>query len=192
MIAGIHLLMLDRDGAQMHAGLDDPALEGRRAARLAIIEGEAADDAAVARRDRARPARAQAQRQHELAIAFPVRVAGDVGHLDRTLAIDRRAARADARPDRRAIDRVAIGAGQAGRCERPQPELIVDSDDRADHSWRQRLDPLAERRHDRRQFLAARDRFQGGVLQGLQTLDGIVTAHRDTRQDGRCHHAASA
>ena len=42
------------------------------------------------------------------------------------------------------------------------------------------------------EYLAARNRFQDGVLQGLQTLDGIVTTHWDTRRAGTRHHAAGA
>jgi hypothetical protein len=69
--AGLLVLVLDRDGAQMYAGRYDLAVELARAAGRPVIEREAADDAAVARLDRARPASRETERQRERPVGRP-------------------------------------------------------------------------------------------------------------------------
>ncbi len=95
VIAGADLVMLDRDGAEMDAGRDDLAFEFAGAARAREIEGEGADDAAVAGLDRGRPAGAQAERQGKAGIGRPKRIGGDVGDFDGLTAKHRGSAGAD-------------------------------------------------------------------------------------------------
>lgn len=98
VIAGADLVMLDRDGAEMDAGRDDLAFEQLRPAGPVEIEGEGADDAAVAGLDRRRPAGAQAQRQGQAGIGRPERIGGDVGDFDGLAAENGGSAGADAGP----------------------------------------------------------------------------------------------
>ncbi|MNL45025.1 hypothetical protein D3C87_1676400 [compost metagenome] len=71
MIALTNLLVLDGDGAQSHAGLDDTALELVRPAAGAIIEGKGAHDPVVPIADGRGPAGAQAQGLGQAAIVMP-------------------------------------------------------------------------------------------------------------------------
>ena len=104
MIAALRFVVLDGDRKQMHAGIDDRALEFGRAALGAIVEAEGRRDTAIARLDRARPARHEADRQDQVFIRSPQRIGRHVIDFDRLAQIGRSAAGADIRPDRKAGD----------------------------------------------------------------------------------------
>ncbi len=170
MIAGANLLVLDRDRAEMDAGLDDLALEFIGAARPVIVEGKAADDAPVAGLDGAGPAGPQAERQHEILEAPPERVVRDVGDADGLAAVDRGAAGADARADRDTRDGGRVGRRERRRGQRDEAPLLVERQDGADDARCDRFGTQAQAFHDGAQRLTAGDGHQDLVLQRLQTF----------------------
>src|ERR1700754_2215548 len=74
---------LDRESAQVDAGVDDLVVQAPRAATVAEIEGEGAGDAAALELDRDRPAGAKSRWKREMAKGRPQRIGRDVSDENR-------------------------------------------------------------------------------------------------------------
>ena len=92
---------------------------------LAVVERERAEHRAVGREDRRRPAGLQARFERELAEVAPERIGRDVGDAHALAAEGGRAARSDARADRRPVDRLAVGRRQARSRAVPQVHAVA-------------------------------------------------------------------
>lgn len=158
------LVTLDRDGAQMKAVAHDCLVNRGRTAWLAIVEGECPDRPSACVENRGRPAGAVTERQHQMAIAGPARVAGDIGDDNRLAQIGGRAARADVGADRDTVQHGRIGGRQAGRGEWVQPPFPVDQKDRACGVRRFLLHLQTQPCHGRIETLAGGDHLQDDVL----------------------------
>ncbi len=170
MDPGAGFFLLQRDPAQMDAGGDRDLLELVRSARRVIIEAEGAEHAVVARFDRARPARAQADRQRQRFVVGPQRVGLYIDDGNRLAAIGCGPARADAGTDRDAVEGGGIGRRQARRCERMQPSVRVHRHDGADRSGTERLDATTQEVHDLREVLAGGGRLEDFMLDVSQPI----------------------
>ena len=134
---------LDRERAEMQAGIDDAVMPMARRTGGTEIEREGADHTAVLGLDRRRPAGAQPDFQQPLLERLPARIGVDVERQHRFAVIRRGATRADLRADRHAVERARVIIGQARAAERVQQPLGVDVQDGGDHIRRDLLDETA-------------------------------------------------
>jgi hypothetical protein len=104
-------LAFDRDGGERGQPAHQLEVAPQRAARLAEVQCDGAEHAAVGSAHRRRPAGAQAGFHGRRPQVLPQRVAGDLGHDDLTVQEDRGGARTVARADRDA----ALGSQVARR-----------------------------------------------------------------------------
>ena len=98
---------LDRDAGQVRRQLDEVAVALRALAGLAVVERERAEQHAVGREERRRPAGAQLRLLGQLAEVLPERVGRDVRDADPLAEVGGGAARSDLRADRDAVHRLA-------------------------------------------------------------------------------------
>ena len=177
MVVLLHLRVRDGDRAQMHAGIDDLALERAWSALDRIIEGEGRGHAAGGIADRARPAGPQTQRQGKPGKAGPERIGGDVGNLHR-LALERRAAAgADAGADLQAVQRLAVMRRQRRGGQRVQLAVLIDEENGAGHAGRQNFDARAQQVGDDVELRTQGNRLEDFGLQLLQR-EMTVCPHR--------------
>ena len=94
---GASFLALDREGAEVDAGVDDAAVPVARRARFTEIEGEGGDDPAVLGLDRCRPAGAQAHFERTRLVGLPARIGVEIFGQHRFTVEGRGAAGSDIR-----------------------------------------------------------------------------------------------
>ena len=104
---------LDRDGGQVRGELDEIRVAVGALAGLAVVQRERAEQGAVRREERRRPARAQRRTRRHLADALPQRVRRDVRDEDALAPEGGAAARSCRRADHDAVDALVPEVGQA-------------------------------------------------------------------------------
>ena len=149
----------------MHHPLDEFQLDGRGVARLAVVNGQHAEDFPLAVMDRRGPAGAQAVLERELAVTRPQRVAGDVLHDHLPVQRNRRRAGRDLGTNDQTLKAAPECLRQAGAGAEPQVDaVLIEQHDRADRS----LQLIIQAKHQIAQHLAQRlgadDRFHGAFL----------------------------
>ena len=105
-------LVLDGDGAERHARLDDHPFERARVLAGSIVEGERSDRRSVARKDRARPARQDPVWNCQVTVVFPQRIGCDVCDVHLLPTVGGGTAGAGLRTDRDPVERGGILGGQ--------------------------------------------------------------------------------
>ena len=129
----LRAVALDRDGGRARHQLDGGELIVARSGGTVVVDRERADDLAVGRLDRRRPARTQSVAERQLAEVLPVGVGGDVRRDDRLPEVGRGAARADARGRRRSRRpprcrrRGRLGAAACSRCRPSALRSMIDA-----------------------------------------------------------------
>ena len=123
---GPRLLALDRQRAEMDAGVDNALMPAARRAALPEIEGKGSDHAAILGLDRRGPACAQADFERPGLERLPAWIGVDVVRQHRFPEIGRGSARADVRSDRDAVKRAGIVLGEAGAAERMNQPVGVN------------------------------------------------------------------
>ena len=122
---------VDRDAGEVGGELDEVGVLARALVRLAVVEREGAEQHAVRREERGRPAGAERRARGELAVVRPERVVPDVGDGDALAPVGRGAAGADVLADRDAVDRLVPEVGKARSGTVPQPLAVtVEQQDR--------------------------------------------------------------
>lgn len=138
------LLALDREGAEVDAGLDDAPVPVARRPGLAEIESEGGDDPAVLGLDRGRPAGPQPNRQRHCLVRLPARIGIEIGGQHRLAVEGGGAAGADTGPDGDTIECAGIVLGQARAAEGMDQSGGIDVKQRADDIGSDLLDAAAQ------------------------------------------------
>ena len=127
--------------------------------------------------DRLRPAGAETGARGNFLERRPIRMAGDVLDDDPLAGKRRRAAGADADPDRQAVHGLVVKRRQAGRDAVAQVlARFIELQDAAQHAGMQFLDPADDRGKDRRQRLAMREHFEHAGAEAV--VQELVAASR--------------
>ena len=148
LLAGVGRVLgaraLDRDSGDVRRELDQLDVVGAAVARVAVVEGERAEQRAVGREDRRRPAGCEPRLERNGAVIGPERIVRDVRDAHALAAVGGGAARPDARADRDAVHRLAVGGRQAGCGAVAQMHSVaVEQEDRREHFLAVLLDELA-------------------------------------------------
>jgi hypothetical protein len=141
---GPRLLSLDRQRAEVNAGLDDPLMPVARRAAFPEIEGKGSDHAAILGLDRRRPAGLQADFERPRLVRLPARIGVDICGQYGLAVIRRRPARADVRTDGDALERAGVIVRQAGSAERVYQPVGIDMQHRGDDIGRNGFDAPAK------------------------------------------------
>src|SRR5262245_37463703 len=108
-------LVLDRDTGNVRRNLGESRFRSSRRLRLAVIHRKRPQHFSLARKDRRRPAGAQARQFREFAIVFPERIGEHVRHDDLLATIHRSTAGTILWPNRSAVDSLYINLRQVWR-----------------------------------------------------------------------------
>ena len=172
---------LDRDSGQMRRELDEVHVACPALARLAVVEGERAEQPAARRDDGRRPARAETRVERKLAVVAPERVGRDVRDVDALAQVRSRPAGSDPGADRKPVDRLAVGLREAGsRAVAQVQPVAIQQEDGRDDVVTVLLDEPDQPIEDTRQGGAGRDELQQLRLlrgQGLGALPLADVAH---------------
>ena len=141
---GARFLALDRESAEIDAGVDDAPVPVARRPRLTEVEREGGDDAAVLGLDRRRPAGAQADLERHGLVGLPARIGVEIFRQHRLAVEGGGAAGADIGADRDAVQRAGIILGQARAAERMNQSGGIDMEQRADDVGRDLFDTAAQ------------------------------------------------
>jgi hypothetical protein len=183
--------VLDGHRGQVREALDEAALARGRFVRVAVVDRERAQHGVprpVRPPDGARPARAQAVRQGQLAVPDPAVVDGDVGRDDLGVEVGAGAAGAGERADPQAVDGGRVRGRQAGCGAVTQGGARgVEQQHRAAAAGHELLERLGDGGEHLRQPRARGEELQDGGLPVQQRhAVGRVEVRRDRarRHDG--------
>ncbi|MEY9794977.1 hypothetical protein ABH984_002992 [Bradyrhizobium ottawaense] len=167
---GACFLALDREGAEIDAGLDDTPVPIARRAGFSIVEGEGRNDPAVLGLDRGRPAGAQPDRKRHGLVGLPARIGLQIGRQHRFAIEGGGAAGADVGADGHAVQREGIIIGQARAAERMDQARGIDMEQRTDDVGRDLLDATAQPVGDLADRHLVGERAHDELLQRAQLL----------------------
>ena len=168
---------LDRDAGDVRGELDDLDVVGAAVARLAVVEGERAEQRAVGGEYRRRPASTQPGIQRQPAEVGPQRVVRDVRDGHALAAVGGGAARSDARADRDAVDRLAVGRRKAGRRAVAQVHAVaIEQQDGCLHVFAVLLHERRETHENLRQRRSACDELEQPGLTRRERLRALAVA----------------
>ncbi|MNZ63675.1 hypothetical protein D3C78_818280 [compost metagenome] len=173
--------------AALQLGEDVPVLDGNRGQvaggrhqflqfgihpqLAALVDGEGAEQGAVASQQGSGPAGVQPLFGRQLVQALPAPVAGDVGDQHRLTQEGSAAAGTHALADAQALHGLVVALAQAGRGTDGQAlAAVVDQQHRADHPWVALLHQQADFAQDLLQRLQRRDHGHDPPLCGVVLL----------------------
>ena len=167
---GAGFLALDRQRAEVDAGVDDSLMPAARRPGLPEIEGEGPDHAAVLGLDRRRPARLQADLEGTGLVRLPARIGVEIFGQYSLAVIRRRPARADVGTNRDAFKRAGVVVGQAGSTQRVHQPVGIDVQHRSDDIGCDGFDAPAQLVGDLGQWKFVGQRPHDQLLQRPQLL----------------------
>ena len=156
----------DGHASQMRGVRDDAQVAIIGSARLAIIDGEGAENCAVVPDDGCRPTGPQAMHLRQLTVVFPQRVRVDVGNHDQLFAIGSGAAGANLGPDLESIRRLTISKRKARASSVAQCDCIaIQKKNGTQQAILLLFDFSAESSQDIRKRGSGHDHGQDGFIQ---------------------------
>ncbi len=157
----------------------------RRSPRIAVVDRERAEHLGGRRKNRRRPARPQAQGQHEVFVGGPVRMAGEVFD-DHAFAEERcGAARAGGWTDGEPLQLRDVITREARRPAVAQTRAaVVEQQDGAEHPVGLLLDEPRNVGENLAQFVATGNSLEDAALAQLERFDQAFTLQRNDESCG--------